>query len=440
MILSESTRLRLLAAIEGDTLVFLCGAGLSIPAPSGLLAAKVVAERCFDKWNTTESLPSTLRENVDLLAAHFHDAGTFKDLFIRRLVPWGDLVGSPNTGHAAIADLLISRAARAALSANFDTLIERWAELYKVDFQCSLTGEEAADAASVQSPLLKFHGCMNRDRTSTLWTQRQLEDPEIKPRIDSCTQWIRLNLAAKHLVVIGFSSDWGYLNDAFAAAFDTSSPSSVTVFDPDTTAVLAAKAPILWANLMTSSAKFEHISASGADALSEIRTEYSRAWVRKYYALGVASLRAVGESASVSNPFDSLALEALYDLRRDAEGQPHSRAARLKVPNESSTQAAFAHAVYLNKGALQDGSLLRWNGKTYRIVNGGGRALADMREQFKESPSTVLPDVIVCAGAFEYGVPARVIASGFGASVVRPAGGSGSIWYTFDQALTELAS
>src|ERR1019366_8275204 len=102
-----------------------------------------VARMCYDRWNTTEPLPLNLRENLDLLAAHFHEARTFKDLFIHRLVPWDDLVGSPNAGHAAIADLLISRAASAALSANFDTLIERWAELHKVAFQCSLTGEEA---------------------------------------------------------------------------------------------------------------------------------------------------------------------------------------------------------------------------------------------------------------------------------------------------------
>ena len=440
MILSDPTRLRLLAAIEGDTLVFLCGAGLSIPAPSNLLSAQAVAIRCFDKWNTTEALPSNLRDNIDLLAAHFHEAGTFRSPFISRLVPWDDLVGLPNAGHAAIADLLISRAAVAALSANFDTLIERWAELHKVAFQGSLTGEEAVDAAAVRSPLLKFHGCMSLARDLTLWTHRQLEDPLIKPRIESCTRWIRLHLRGKHLVVVGFWSDWGYLNDAIAAAFEESGPSSVTVIDPSTTTELQAKAPTLWAKLTTTSVLFEHISASGADALSELRTEYSRAWARKYYALGEALLHTEGQPVTVSNPFDTLGLDALYDLRRDAEGTSHSRAARCKTPHGSAAQAAAAHALYLNKSAIQRGSSLLWNGKTYRIVNGAGRGLAEMRDQYGESPSIVPPDVIVCAGAVDLGVPAKVIASGLGASVVRPAGGSGSVWYTFDQARAELDS
>jgi hypothetical protein len=440
MILSEATRLRLLSAIEGDTLVFLCGAGLSIPAPSNLLSAKNVAAKCYDKWFPIEALSATLRDDIDLLAAHFHAARASWDVFIRRLIPWNDLVGFPNNGHAAIADLLVSRAAYAALSANFDTLIEQWAAQYKCDYQCSLTGQDAVEGATVHSPLLKFHGCMTRTRSSTLWTHPQLEDPEIKPRIESCTQWIHLHLAAKHLVVVGFWSDWGYLNDALAAAFDTAGPSSVTVIDPDSTVALEAKAPLLWAKLTTSSAQFEHISASGTDALSELRTEYSRAWARKFYSLGAALLHAEGGSATVSNPFDTVGLDALYDLRRDAEGKPHSRAAQWKAPQESSAQAATAYALFLNKGALQDGSLLRWNGKTYRIVNGGGRGVAEMREQYGESPSIVPPDVIVCAGAFELNVPARVIASGSGASVVRPASGSGSMWCTLEQARAELAA
>lgn len=440
MILSEPTRLRLLSAIEGDTLVFLCGAGLSMPAPSNLPSAKSVAATCYDKWLPNEPLPATLRDDIDLLAAHFHTTRATWDLFIGQLVPWDNLVGSPNIGHAAIADLLITRAARAALSANFDTLIEQWAARRKCDYQCSLNGQDAVDCATIQSPLLKFHGCMTRTRPTTLWTHPQLEDPEVKPRIESCTQWIRLHLAAKHLVVVGFWSDWGYLNDALAAAFDSSGPSSVTVIDPDTSVALEAKAPTLWEKLTTSSEKFEHISASGTDALWELRTEYSRAWARKYYALGAALLNAAGESATVSNPFDSLDMAALYDVRRDAEGKPRSRAARWKAPNGSAAQAAAVHALFFNKGALQDGSLLRWKGKTYRIVNGGGRGLAEMREQYEESPSIPAPDVIVCAGAADLGVPARVVASGVGASVVRPAGGSGSIWYTFDQARAELTS
>src|SRR2546429_9695500 len=98
---------RLLGSIEAGQLIFLCGAGLSIPPPSNLMSAARVARTCYDKWRPTESLPAALREDIDRLAGHFHAQGTLKTVFISTLVPWDDLVGQPNEGHAAVADFLI---------------------------------------------------------------------------------------------------------------------------------------------------------------------------------------------------------------------------------------------------------------------------------------------------------------------------------------------
>lgn len=119
------TLVRLLGSIEAGHLVVLCGAGLSIPFPSGLMSAVRVARVCYDKWLPTAALPEALRDDIDGLAGHFHAQGMFKSVFISVLVPWDELVGEPNNGHAAIADLLVCRAAHAALSANFDPLIEQ---------------------------------------------------------------------------------------------------------------------------------------------------------------------------------------------------------------------------------------------------------------------------------------------------------------------------
>jgi hypothetical protein len=54
-----------------------------------------------------------MRDGIDKLAGHFHASGEFDSVFIGSLVPWNDLVGEPNAGHAAVSDLLISRAADA---------------------------------------------------------------------------------------------------------------------------------------------------------------------------------------------------------------------------------------------------------------------------------------------------------------------------------------
>ena len=133
-----------------------------------------------------------MKEAIDQLAGHFYGTHEFESVFIRGLVPWGELVGEPNEGHAAVSDLLISRAAEAALSANFDPLIEQWAMTRKIDMRGALDGPEAMAFQHKTSPLLKFHRCMHRLREQTLWTQAQLGEPQIEQRIQTCANWMRL--------------------------------------------------------------------------------------------------------------------------------------------------------------------------------------------------------------------------------------------------------
>ncbi len=97
-----------------------CGAGLSMAAPSNLPSARAIAENCFDKYRL-ESDPNcdlALREDLEALAEHFAGLNTLKSVFIEHLVPWPDFVRPANVGHAAIADFLITRAAVAGISSN----------------------------------------------------------------------------------------------------------------------------------------------------------------------------------------------------------------------------------------------------------------------------------------------------------------------------------
>ncbi len=242
MIFSEDQRVRLLGAIEIDSLLFLCGAGLSMPSPSNLLSAAEISQRCYDRWVATEYLDLELKNDIEQLANHFHSRSHFK-IFLG-LIPWNDLVGPPNKGHAAIADLLITRGARAALSANIDCLIETWAQDKKVDMRGSLTGQDASNF-NTTNPLVKFHGCLWRDQQNTVWTHEQLTQSPICERVATCSSWMNLNLPGKHLVVVGFWTDWLYLNDVFANAFEVENAESVTVIDPSPSSVLQAKAPAL---------------------------------------------------------------------------------------------------------------------------------------------------------------------------------------------------
>jgi hypothetical protein len=431
---------RLLGSIEAHNLVLLCGAGLSIPDPSNLMSAVAVARKVYDEYAPTLVLRAPLREDIDGLAGHFLTSGQFEPLFINRLVPWDDLTGEPNDGHAAVGDFLLSGAARAALSANFDLMIEQWSSRRKVQLRGVLDGVQATAYADATSPLLKFHGCMQMDRERTLWTKGQLALPEIQRRVDSCKAWMQLNLPGRDLLVVGFWTDWGYFNDALADVLGGANTSSVSVIDPQPAADLMAKAPTLWATL-SALPNFVHVPESGNEVLPEIRKAYSNVWVRKLYRLGAPLYQAAKGIAPPGGGFNppDLDVDAFYDLRRDSEGVPTNRAARRRAPDASSAQTGFAHLLL---GAVADGRQRSWYtkaGQTIRVVHGAGQGLTTVEDRFHEPPSVPKADIVICAGAIEQGVPGSIMGKGLPAGIVRSKGGAKSRWITLEAAQAELA-
>jgi hypothetical protein len=436
MIFDDPTRTRLLGSIEANRLVLLCGAGLSIPEPSYLMSAAQVSRACYDKYLPIMALPAPMRDNVEQLAGHFYANGEFESVFLGALVPWNDLVGQPNKGHAAVADFLICKAVEGALSANFDPLIEHWANDRKIAMSGALTGQEATTFGGGGRPLVKFHGCLVRDRNKTLWAQAQIAEPVIAARIGSCSQWIGLTLPGKDLLVVGFWTDWGYLNDVIANALNVNPFISVTVVDPKASADLQAAAPTLWARLTGGTARFQHVQASGADALEELRAAFSKVWAKKFYALGKTMLEADGKNYSAIDPV--MTCEEFYRFRQDAEGIPYHRAAARKSPPAGAAAAAFLHLLLIEAKAAPRGSWYEHGGKLIRIIQGAGEAISTVRERYKEPPAARQPDVVVCAGALDIPIPGHLIASGAGASVVRPSAGGGIPWLTVEQARGEL--
>jgi hypothetical protein len=433
--------LRLLGAIEADNLVMLCGAGLSVPPPAKLMSAQRVSQVCYERWLPTAALPANMRDDIDALSGHFYANDQFESVFINALVPWNDLVGQPNGGHAATADFLISRAAKAALSSNFDPLIESWAMQRKNAMQGALSGQEASSAAflRVSNPLLKFHGCLLRGRNETLWTQGQLGEPSIAQRVQSCSQWMTMNLPGADLLVVGFWSDWGYLNDVIANALAINGAASITVVDPAPTADLQTKAPNLWARLTGTGAPFSHVQESGEAFLAELRGEFSKVWARKFFALGRPLLEADGlvYAPALVDP-SAMTVDDLYDLRRDGDGTPYHRAATRKAPDPTCAQAAYAHLLLIHAHAARNGPWYDYGGRRIRVVHGGGQSIGVVRQAYDEAPAISPPDIVVCAGAVNLGTPGRIISSGRGASVVRPSVGGTARWLTLDEAKAEL--
>jgi len=63
-----------------------------------------------------------------------------------------------------------------------------------------------------------------------------------------------------------------------------------------------------------------------------------------------------------------------------------------------------------------------------------------VKQRYNEPPSVEQAEIVVCAGAENYGAPGRIISGGRGASVVRPTvGGSSTRWLTLPEARAEFA-
>lgn len=128
----------------------------------------------------------------------------------------------------------------------------------------------------------------------------------------------------------------------------------------------------------------------------------------------------------------------LYDMRRDAEGVSYNRAAQSRAPSSASAQAAFANLLLLRANAARKGPWYEHAGRTVRVVNGGGELLSAVRDRYVEPPAVIQPDIVVCAGATDLGVPGHLISTGHGASAIRPAAGGASKWITLDAIQGEL--
>ena len=372
-----------------------------------------------------------MRDNLEALANHVHSSGMLKTVWIERLVPWECFLRPPNGGHQAMADLLIVGAAEAVLSGNYDSLIEDCGKGYGFDFRAALDGDEALAVSGKQKPLLKFHGCSQIGRASTIWTPSQLNDQDVIQRLQNIKTWMASNLRNKDLLIVGFWSDWHYLNDVLQEVLANVSPVSVTVIDPLEPEELEVKAPGLWSIANGSDVKFRHLQASGADALAELRKAFSTSYMSKAIAAGQQAMeQEIGGEVDPSwLEIDDLSNEALHQWRRDAEGKPN-RAAPTKLGPENTELFGYFHLILRRAGAQRVVGCYELNGKTIRVVNGAGSILSSMKERFAKPPVAAQEDIVVAAGAQDVAVPSNIVREEIPGNVVRAS--SSARWLDFD--------
>lgn len=319
--------------------------------------------------------------------------------------------------------MLLTAAADHGISTNYDTLIERSIWGLGADFVASIDGVEATHHSVSHRPLLKVHGCAIRDREHTIWTRRQLTTDPIKTRIQTTQDWLTANLREKDLIVVGFWSDWAYLNVILEGCLTSAHPATVVVVDPAPSAELQSKAPELWRVFHQSGIDFQHYQASGSEVLTELRAEFSHSYLRRMLMMGKSSFEAkFGTSCPPALlETNGMEVEELYAWRRDAEGQRVGRPARARTPRVDCQNVAFFHLALRHMGAVREGALYRINGTLVRVLNGAGRWLSAMQEEYSlEVPVSPEAEVVFCVGADDLGAPAHILRGGASSTVVRP--------------------
>src|SRR3546814_17981771 len=88
----------------------------------------------------------------------------------------------PNEGHFAVADLLLVQGIQTAITTNVDVLIETAGQNLYGQIETGLDQTEVAGLPPHTSPLLKVHGCRQKDHDHMVWAPGQITSPPVADR------------------------------------------------------------------------------------------------------------------------------------------------------------------------------------------------------------------------------------------------------------------
>lgn len=432
----------LMASMSNGRLVVICGAGLSMAPPSSAPSAREVAGQCSTKCreSTGNPVPAGCEEDIERLAEFCYASPPLWAGFRDQYIDWKRFKGVPNNGHFAIADFLACSAADSAITTNVDIFIEEAAEILgEPDFQPAVEGEEMTRAHD-HSPLLKIHGCMNRNRDLTLWCHSQLEggrsNPAIVAQLALWKTWLRGRLLGKDLLFVGFWSDWVHLNDILGTVLEGVQPRLVYVVDLAPIDIIQAKAPGLWSLTTAEGVIFKHVQASGGQFLDDLRKTLGVSFFERLFLQSIGTYRGykgVGVAPQAELP-ESLNTEQLYDLRRDTTGVSPKACVRHRDPIQAMYTVGAIHLMVQARGAKFDGARYKLpDGRRLRVVNGAGQVMSLVQEQFwSHQPQAEPGDLVVCDARSDGDVPVNLVRGPRVPNILQ--GGNSSEWITFEEA------
>ena len=112
-----------LGSLLADRLSVLAGAGLSMAPPSRLPSAASLAESAKQTYESRfggAPFGSDIAEQVN----YFFQRNELATVYLRALIDKDAFAGPPNSGHVAVADLILVGALQTAVTTNIDTMIE----------------------------------------------------------------------------------------------------------------------------------------------------------------------------------------------------------------------------------------------------------------------------------------------------------------------------
>jgi hypothetical protein len=239
------------------------------------------------------------------------------------------------------------------------------------------------------------------------------------------------------LIIVGYFTDWDYLNEVLERTLGEVRPARVVIVDPSPGAMLAAKAPALHSLGGRAQVSFCHVRTSGSEFLERLRLEFSQALVRRLLYAGSEAyehrMGAVPDPAWLEPP--GIGVADLWQVRRDLEGCFPNEPARHRVPPEGPVLGLMLLELRA-KGATADWPYWLLGGHRIRVLRTPNQLLHMVQVAFeRETPPVAAPDVIIAVGAEASSLPPHIVRGGTVPSITR---GSAGRWLTRQDALTEF--
>jgi len=425
-------------SLLAQRLTVLAGAGLSMSPPSSLPSAAAIAASAKRRYGALYGATrAPLPDGIDDQAEFFFHRGDLATFYLRTLVDTNAFAGPPNAGHSAVADLLLVNGIQTAITTNVDFMIETAGQLLKGQIGSGIDQTSIGGLPPAVAPLLKLHGCRQIDISTTVWARGQLGVSPTAERIAFATTWLSGRLLDRDLLIVGYWTDWDYLNEVLASTLNAVHPSRVIVVDPADGSTFEGKAPALYALGQSVPHAFKHVRASGADFLAEVRLKFSKSFLRTVLHSGAAAYQettGAAPDAALTEP-PSLDNDSLWSMRRDLEGCPSAAPATLFTAPQEPLLGMFLLQLRA-KGALPDGPFWTLGHERVRVLRSPNSILHLVEaEHARDIPSAVAPTLVVAVGADTQSLPSSIVRTGTKPTIAR---GSTSRWLTRTDAVAEL--